>query len=73
MELVETIQNLNVTETTMEEKRIFRSENLADYTYDGIMEKYDSYCFTEFIPLIKEKGFVIFRIIFVYEDKEEDF
>ena len=76
MELVETIENLNETETTKEEKRIFKSYCLADHTFDGIMEKYDSYCFNEQIPIIRNIGVAsysstTFKIIFLFKEVEK--
>ena len=76
MELIETIENLNETETTKEEKRIFKSYCLADHTFNGIMEKYDSYCFDEFIPIIRNIGVAsysstTFKIIFLFKGDEK--
>ena len=79
MELVETIENLHETETTKEEKRIFRTENLADNTYQGIKDKYYNQRFEDaYISSMNELGFqsytsLIFKIVFTIEEVKKEF
>ena len=73
MEVVENIKNLNVTETTKEEKTIFKSYCLADHTFNGIMEKYDSYCFHDYIYNIRIASYssITVDIIFLFKGVEK--
>ena len=78
MELVEIKQNIHETETTKEDIRIYTSENLADNTFQGIINKYNDYRFDEHISLINEPGFqsysnIIFRIVFEINNKSLDY
>ena len=76
MELVETIENLHETETTKEEKRIFRTENLPYNTYQGIKDKYYNHRFEDvYISSINELGLqsytsLIFKIVLTEVKKE---
>ena len=74
MELVEVKQNITETETTRKDTRIYTSENLADNTFKGIINKYNDYRFEEHIFLINEPGFqsystIIFKIVFEINGK----
>ena len=78
MELVEVKQSIKETETTREDKRIYTSENLADNTFKGIINKYNDYRFDEHIYLINEPGFqsystIIFKIVFEINNKSLDY
>ena len=78
MELVEIKQSITETETTREDIRIYTSENLADNTFQGIINKYNDYRFDEHISLINEPGFqsysnIIFRIVFEINGNSLDY
>ena len=78
MELVEVKQSITETETTREDLRIYTSENLADNTFQGIINKYNDYRFDEHISLINEEGFqsysiIIFKIVFEINGKTLDY
>ena len=78
MELVEVKQSIKETETTREDIRIYTSENLADNTFKGIINKYNDYRFDEHIFLINEPGFqsystIIFTIVFEINGKSLDY
>ena len=75
MDLVETILDYDVTESTKEDKKIFTSEylgtpdNCGNRCYNNIVELYKSYSFSEHISVINETGlqsysYILFTIVF---------
>ena len=79
MELVETIENLNETASSKEEKRIFRTKNLEYNTYQEIKNRYYNQPFEDsYISSINELGFqsyitLCFKLVFKTEGVKEDF